>query len=102
MLPAARITCLIEKTLQPNIWQVLNPFPIHAINFSNPADKAHHDRMVGLVEQMLKLHEQLSMARMANDKNFLQRQITTTDKQIDQLVYKLYELTEDEIQIVEG
>jgi hypothetical protein len=32
----------------------------------------------------------------------LQRQIETTDKQIDNLVYQLYGLTEEEIKIVEG
>ena len=34
--------------------------------------------------------------------NTLQQQITTTDKEIDQMVYELYELTEEEIEIVEG
>jgi len=32
----------------------------------------------------------------------LQRQIEATDRQIDQLVYALYELTAEEIGIVEG
>jgi hypothetical protein len=32
----------------------------------------------------------------------IERQIAATDKQIDQLVYELYGLTEDEIKIVEG
>jgi len=32
----------------------------------------------------------------------LKDSITTTDKEIDQMVYTLYELTEDEIRIVEG
>jgi type II restriction/modification system DNA methylase subunit YeeA len=32
----------------------------------------------------------------------LQRQIDATDKQIDNLVYQLYNLTEEEIKIVEG
>jgi len=36
------------------------------------------------------------------DKIALQRQIDATDRQIDQLVYELYGLTEDEIEIVEG
>jgi len=31
----------------------------------------------------------------------LQRQIETTDKQIDVLIYELYGLTEEEIKIVE-
>ena len=37
-----------------------------------------------------------------DDKTRLQRQIDATDKQIDQLVYELYGLTEEEIRIVEG
>ncbi|TLS71988.1 hypothetical protein FE246_06070 [Aliarcobacter thereius] len=32
----------------------------------------------------------------------IQNQINITDKEIDQMVYKLYDLTEDEIKIVEG
>ena len=75
--------------------------PIRTINFSDPADKARHDRMVELVEQMLDLHKQLAEAKEPQTKTVLQRQIETTDRQIDRLVYELYELTEDEIKIVE-
>jgi type II restriction/modification system DNA methylase subunit YeeA len=32
----------------------------------------------------------------------IQKEINETDKEIDQMVYKLYNLTEDEIKIVEG
>jgi hypothetical protein len=32
----------------------------------------------------------------------LERQIAATDRQIDELVYELYGLTEEEIRIVEG
>ena len=32
----------------------------------------------------------------------IQSQITATDKEINALVYKLYDLTEEEIKIVEG
>ena len=34
--------------------------------------------------------------------NQLQQLINATDKEIDKMVYALYELTEDEIKIVEG
>ena len=61
-----------------------------------------HDRMVGLVEQMLKLHKDLPAAKTAHGKTLLQRQIAATDNQIDRLVYDLYELTPEEIAIVEG
>ena len=59
-------------------------------------------RMVALVERMLELHKELPLARTDHDKTLLKRRIAATDKQIDQLVYELYGLTEEEIAIVEG
>lgn len=41
------------------------------------------------------------MAKTATNKIVIQRQIDATDRQIDQLVYELYGLTDDEIRIVE-
>lgn len=76
--------------------------PIRPINFSDPADKARHDRMVGLVDQMLSLHKQLAEARLDDQKTAIQRQIDFTDRQIDLLVYELYGLGESEIAIVES
>ncbi len=35
------------------------------------------------------------------ERTAIERQIQTTDKQIDQLVYQLYSLTEEEIKIVQ-
>jgi hypothetical protein len=80
--------------------QFLEQLPIRTINFSDPEDKARHDRMVKLVEQMLSLHKQLAGAKIPDEKTRIQRQIDATDHQIDQLVYELYGLTENEIQIV--
>jgi len=51
---------------------------------------------------MLDLHKQLAAAKTAHAKTNVQRQIDATDPQIDKLVYELYELTPDEIKIVEG
>jgi ADP-heptose:LPS heptosyltransferase len=82
--------------------QFLSQLPIRTINFSDPTDKARHDKMVALVEQMLLLHKQLAAAKTPDDKTRIQRQIDATDQQIDQIVYELYGLTEKEIQIVEG
>jgi hypothetical protein len=82
--------------------QFIEPLPIHPINFSDPADKSRHDRMVELVERMLPLHKQLAAAKIEHEKTALQRQIEATDRQIDALVYELYGLTEEEIKIVEG
>jgi len=75
--------------------------PIRRLNLAGPLDKARHDKMVELVEQMLSLHKQLTAAKTDHDKTTLQRQIDATDQQIDRLVYELYGLTEEEIKIVE-
>lgn len=75
--------------------------PIRQINPGEPNDVAKHDKMVGLVGQMLDLHRKLASAKVPAEKTRIQRQINTTDKKIDQLVYKLYNLTPEEIKIVE-
>ncbi|MEA3440206.1 MAG: Eco57I restriction-modification methylase domain-containing protein, partial [Chloroflexota bacterium] len=82
--------------------QYIEQLPIRTIDFSNPADTVRHNTMVTLVETMLDLHKSLAAARTPTEKQMLQRQIETTDQQIDALVYELYGLTEDEIRIVEG
>lgn len=82
--------------------QYMVPLTIRTIDFSNTQDVAHHTLMVSLVDQMLSLNKQLKGARTPHEQTSLQRQIEATDSQIDDLVYKLYGLTEDEIKIVEG
>jgi type I restriction-modification system DNA methylase subunit len=84
------------------IFNYLGKIPIRTIDFSDPQDTTRHDRIVSLVDQMLSLHKQLQEARTPHEQTALQRQIEATDQQIDALVYELYELTEEEIRIVEG
>ncbi len=79
----------------------LNPFPPRVTDSPAPTDKTRHDEMVALVQRMLDLHKQLSAAKVPQTKTVLQRQIEVTDRQIDKLVYELYNLTEAEIKIVE-
>ena len=83
-------------------WVFFKNSPIRTINFSDPADKARHDRMVALVTQMLDLNKKLQDARLEQERTMLSRQIEATDATIDKLVYELYGLTEEEIAIVEG
>jgi hypothetical protein len=81
--------------------RALRELPFRTIDFTNPVDVARHDELVGLVERMLALHAQRAAARTAFDATVLERQIAATDRQIDQLVYALYDLTADEVRIVE-
>jgi hypothetical protein len=64
------------------------------------ANTERHEKMVSLVERMLELHRSPS-ARTPQDKERVKREIGSTDKAIDRLVYELYGLT-DEVKVVEG
>ncbi len=66
------------------------------------ADKARHDRLVGLVDKMRGLMPKLRQARSESERQTLENAVTAADQQIDSLVYDLYGLTEKEIQLVEG
>jgi len=79
----------------------LKSLPMPGISFDDPADVARHDKMVALVERMLGLHTNVAAATIPADKDLYQRQIEATDGEIDALVYELYGLTREEIEIVE-
>jgi type I restriction-modification system DNA methylase subunit len=80
----------------------IEQLPIRLINFDDPADAARHDKMVALVERMLSLHKSLASAHNPQESDRLTRDIESTDRMIDELVYELYGLTEEEIKIVEN
>jgi len=61
-----------------------------------------HDEVVRLVERMMDLKKRYYDTTDERLKGQLDHAIKATDEQIDNLVYKLYNLTEEEIRIVEG
>jgi hypothetical protein len=81
----------------------VSQIPIRRINFDDPADVARHDRMVVMVEEMLRLQKEHAPAEAQKEdrRHELARQISQLDAQIDALVYELYGLTKEEIGIVE-
>jgi Alw26I/Eco31I/Esp3I family type II restriction m6 adenine DNA methyltransferase len=80
----------------------LKSMPFRTIDFDDPTDKARHDRLVAMVENMLAWNRQLAATRTPQEQAVLERQIAATDREIDQLVYELYGLTGAEIELVEG
>lgn len=65
--------------------------PIRIIDFDNDNEIILHDKMVALVQQIISEKE----------KDLDQNVIINLEQQIDNLVYKLYELTYDEVLVVE-
>ena len=79
----------------------LRNLPIRTINFSNTTDKARHDELVSKVGAMLEGKTQLARAKTDKDKTYYENRCAALDRQIDRIVYELYGLTAEEIQIVE-
>ena len=60
-----------------------------------------HDQIVKKSETIGHMHRELASANSSHSKTAIQRHILSVDRQIDQLVYELYGLTEKEIHIIE-
>jgi len=75
--------------------------PIPQMNLKNKNEKLNQDKMTSLVKKMLSLHKEKQTTRNPSDLKEIEREIKTTDKKIDNLVYELYGLTDEEIAIVE-
>jgi len=56
--------------------------------------------MVSLVGRMLNLHKR--SPKTPQEQEMISREIKHYDRLIDDLVYELYELTEDEVKVVKG
>ena len=80
----------------------LERLPIRTINFDDPTEKSMHDKVVGLVEKMIDAKKTLAHARTDKDREFYERYCENLDRQIDEVVYQLYDITPDERKIIEG
>jgi hypothetical protein len=80
----------------------LKQFPIPSLDLSQKADKAKYDALVSLVGKMLDLKQKEAAEKSEHLKTVITRQIDVVDKAIDTAVYELFNLTADEILIVEG
>ena len=74
----------------------LAKIPIKAISLEDQAP------FITLADQMLEAQSRLQHTLSDDDKKLLEQRAAILDKQIDNTVYKLYNLTEDEAKIVEG
>ena len=82
--------------------QYMNVLPIRTIDFENPSEKAAHDKLVTLVDSMLELHKKKNALPPSAEREKIEREIIITDEKIDEIVYELYGVTEEERKIVEG
>lgn len=107
LLNSRLLSFLIRKTSTPFRGgyialnrQYIERLPIQLLDLKKPTDRARHDRLVVLVDKLLALVPKLRAAKSATERATLQNAVTTTDQQLDTLVYELYGLSEDEIKLV--
>jgi hypothetical protein len=83
-------------------WDDLRNVPIYSPDFDRPEDSARHDRMELLVRKMLELQKNCRAADTNFERDALQKKVQSTDAEINVLVYELYGLTPEEIDVVES
>lgn len=81
--------------------RIVGRLPIKRINFSVSKDKAKHDSIVSSVKSLLAKNEALANLKSPHEVKLVQRQIIALERGIDEAVYDLYELSNEEISLVE-
>jgi hypothetical protein len=101
-LNSSFVRCYIYKTFTAykHLFPQLNQTTVQSIPIplEMPEKQAP---LVQFVQRMLSLHEKLAAVNTTHDKTVYLRQIEVADRQIDLLVYKLYGLTSEEMNIIE-
>ena len=75
--------------------------PMPLVDLTKKSDKEVHDKLVKLVDNIIAINKKLVGENNPNTKEILERQVRALDGEIDRLVYGLYQLTEEEINIIE-
>ena len=82
--------------------QYLGELPIRSLDVSAPGQKEQHDMLVRGVQALVRAKMDAESAGTNVEKTYFKDKCAGLDRQINQLVYELYDLTEEEIALVEG
>jgi hypothetical protein len=82
----------------------LKPIPIVRIDQTKSKNKQMHDRICELVERQLSFSARLGKIgdRLTDERQKIEEEIRKTDVEIDDLVFRIYGLTENEQRIVKN
>lgn len=83
--------------------EYLKQLPIRIVDFSNQNEKKIYDEIIRLVDKMLSLNKRLNELsdKQTDERAKIEEEIKKTDREIDELVYKIYGITEKEKNIIE-
>ncbi|GBE41057.1 type IIS restriction enzyme Eco57I [bacterium BMS3Bbin09] len=80
----------------------IEQLPVRRIKLNNPSEKTFHDKLVSLVDKILELHKKKNSSPPSAEREKVEREIAVMDEKIDDIVYGLYGVTEEERKIIEG
>lgn len=91
-----------KNTFQKILIQDAKQLPIRRIDFRDKDDIGRYEALVALVQTMIAVTQRRSSVRSEGERVQLERRREYLDAEIDKCVYELYNLTDEEIGIVEG
>ena len=80
--------------------QFLNHYPIFDYNPKDSKEKEIRVQITNLASNLCELHKELYTTKLETQRQQIQRTIAHMEKKIDELVYGLYGLSEEEIEII--
>jgi hypothetical protein len=78
----------------------LRQIPIRTLDFSNVQDLEKYQKMLGLVDSMFLVSKQIEEVSVPEERVRLERERESIDIAIDELVYQLYGLSNQQISIM--
>lgn len=76
--------------------------PLLQIPLIKTDDKSSMNKMIESVDKIIAAYQKLAKAISDKEKNLYQNQITVLEKTINELVYEIYEINQDEVAIIES
>ena len=91
-----------KNLFQKILIQNCKKLPIRKIDFKNKEEKEIYDEIIRLTDLLISLNQQLKGAKLQPKIQQLLQRIEDSEENINRLIYSLYELTPQEIKIIEG
>ena len=92
---------LSKNLFQKILIQNCKKFPIKVINSKDKTEIQQQEQIIKHVDQLLQLNKELQTATLPEKKEQIQSRIGYCEDKINEIVYGLYGLTEEEVEIIE-
>lgn len=82
--------------------QFLSQLPFRSWQASDADENEKHDRVVALVRTRLELEERMRQTKTDGDRARVMNQVSVAERELDDIIYALYALDDNDVLLVEG